>query len=61
MYRLFANIKYTNGDFERKILGDYTYLEDGLDMLKVYEGHWRDSKSNYQNTDSITFELLEAV
>lgn len=59
MYTLFANVEYENGDFERKILGDYTYLEESLDILKVYEGHWRDSKSNYQNTGSITFELLE--
>lgn len=40
MYRLFASIEYTNGDFERKILNDYIHLKDGQDMLKLHEKHW---------------------
>lgn len=59
MYRLLANIEYTNGDYERKILGDYIHLEDGMDMLKLHENHWRDGKSNYEGIENMTFDLLE--
>lgn len=59
MYRLFANIEYKNGDFERKILNDYTHLKDGQDMLKLHQHHWRDSGCNYQGVEDMTFDLLE--
>lgn len=61
MYRLFANIEYTNGDYDRKILGDYIRLEEAVDMLKLHEHHWRDSKCNYEGVEGMTFDLLEVI
>lgn len=40
MYRLFANIEFTNGDFERRLLNNYIHLKEGTDMLKLDEHHW---------------------
>lgn len=59
MYRLFANIEYKNGDFERRILNDFIHQKDGEDMLKLHEKHWVDSKCNYEGVESMTFNLLE--
>lgn len=58
IYRLFENITYENGDFERGILREFTEKKQARDVKNGHEGHWKDKREYYPHISDITFDLL---